>query len=82
MIGEFVLNIVFNIVSGFLGLCPDITWSIDTSAFQILGDVLSVAGYLLPMGTVVLIFDLVVALTLFRIAISFGRTLWDLLPFA
>lgn len=82
MISEFFLNIVFNIIYRFLGLCPEISWSVDSSAFQILGDVFSIAGYLLPMGTIRLIFGLVVALTLFRIVISFGKTLWDILPFA
>lgn len=81
MITEMLLNIVFGISFGILSLAPDISWNPDTSAFTFVRDILSVVGYLLPMDTVILIVDLIIALTLLRVFIALGKTLWDLLPF-
>lgn len=82
MISEFFLNIVFGISRGFLSLAPDISWSVDTTAFTFVQDILSVVGYFLPMGTVRTIVGLIIALTIFRVFVALGKTLWDLLPFA
>ena len=82
MISEFFLNIVFGIVSGFFALLPDFSWSVETSAFSYFMSILKVAGYMFPWGTVVAIASLIVGLSIFRVAISFIRTVWDLLPFA
>ena len=80
MITEFFINIVFNLVSGMLELLPDITWSVDTSAFTFFLDAIRVAGYMLPVNTVIAICDLVIALTIFRIVISIPKAIWDLFP--
>lgn len=82
MITEFFLNIVFGISSGILSLAPDISWNPDTSAFAYVRDILSVVGYLLPMGTVRTIISLIISITILRVFIALGKTLWDLLPFA
>lgn len=80
MIGEFLLNIVFSIVSGFLALLPPIDFSVDSSAFDYFLGIVRVASYMLPMGTVSTILALIVSLTIFRIVIAFIKTIWDLLP--
>lgn len=80
MVTEFLLNIVFNIVSGFLELAPDISWDVDTSAFTFVSDILSVVGYLLPMGTIAAIVAIICALTAWKVLVSLITTLWDLLP--
>ena len=80
MISEFMLNILFNLVSGMLSILPDISWNVDLSVLQPFFDIISVACYLLPMPTVVAIVTLVLALTMFRIIISIVKTVWDLLP--
>ena len=82
MISEFFLNIVFNIVTGLFEAAPDVTWSVDTGFFGYVNDFLSIAGYLLPMGTVVAIVDLIIVITIFKVFIALGHTIWDLLPFA
>ena len=43
MISEFFLDIIFNLVSGMLSAAPDITFSVETSAFQYFVDILKVA---------------------------------------
>ena len=82
MISEFLLNIVFNIVSGFFGMLPEFSWSVETSAFQYFLSILQVAGYMFPWGTVVAICSLIVGLSIFRVVIAFIKSIWDLLPFA
>ena len=80
MISEFFLNIVFGLVFGMLELLPDISWSVETSAFQFLLSFLRCAAYMLPWGTVLAIFGLIVALSVFRIIIAIIKAVWDLLP--
>lgn len=81
MISEFVLDIVFRLVSGTFELLPDISWSVDTSAFQFLLSFLRCAAYLLPWNTVLAIISLIVSLSVFRIIIAVVKAVWDLLPF-
>lgn len=80
MISEFMLNIIFNLVSGMLSILPDISWSVDLSVLQPFFDLVSVACYLLPMNTVLSIFGYVLAFCIFRIVVSIIKTVWDLLP--
>lgn len=80
MISEFFLNIIFALVSGMLSMLPDISWSVDTAAFAPFLNIIRVAGYMLPMDTVVAIVLLVFNFTLVRIVISIVKSIWDLLP--
>ena len=80
MISEFFLNIIFGLVSGFFSMMPDITWSVDTTAFQYFMDILKFAGYMLPWGTVVSIVSVIFSICVFRIVVAFIKTIWDLLP--
>ena len=80
MITEFFLDIIFNLVSGMLSAAPDITFSVETSAFQYFVDILKVACYMLPMNTVSTIVGIIVCISGLRIVIAVIRTIWDLLP--
>lgn len=80
MISEFFLNIVFGLVSGMLELLPDISWSVETSAFEFLLSFLRCAAYLLPWGTVLAILGLIVSFSVFRVIIAIIKAVWDLLP--
>lgn len=80
MISEFFLNIVFNLVNGMLLLLPDISWSVESSAFEFLLSFLRCVAYLLPWNTVLTILGLIVALSVFRIIIAIIKAVWDLLP--
>lgn len=74
MITEGLLNIFFGIAGGFFELLPDITWTVDTSAWQYLRDFLDMIGYLLPMKTIGFVCGTILTLTFVRIVISFIRT--------
>lgn len=80
MIIETLLDLVFNILSGIFAILPDITWSVDTTAFQAFIGTLNVAMYLLPMRTVVMMISIVIWITILRIIISLIKTIWELLP--
>ena len=82
MIVEGLLTLIFGIVSGFFSLLPEVTWSVDTSAFSYFMSILRVAGYVFPWSTVVAIASIVFALAIFRIVVAFIKTIWDLLPIA
>lgn len=53
MILEAVINVCFVILGGFSSLFPNISWSVDSAVFNAFFDIIRVAGYLLPMHTVV-----------------------------
>ena len=80
MISEFFLNIIFALVSGMLTMLPEITWSVNAAAFEPFLNIIRVAGYMLPMDTVIAIVLLVFNFTLVRIVISIVKSIWDLLP--
>lgn len=80
MVTEFLLDIVFDIVTGLFTLAPEITWTVDTTAFTYVRDILSVVGYLLPMDTIFAIVVMIVSITVFKVVIALITTLWDLLP--
>ncbi len=80
MISEFFLNIIFKLVTGFLNLLPDINFTVESSAFEYFLGIVQVAAYMLPMGTVMMIIDLIIIFTLLRIVIAVIKSIWDLLP--
>lgn len=79
MIVEGLFNIFFSILTNLFQALPNISWATDSSAMTTFLGFISVIMYLLPMGTVVTIFSLVVSLMVFRIVISIIKTIWDLL---
>ena len=80
MIGEFLLDIAFGILSGLLSMLPDFSWNVDTSAFSYFLSILQVAGYIFPWGTVLRIIGIIFSISVIRIVISVIKTIWDLLP--
>lgn len=80
MIPEFFMNIVFGIVEGVFSVLPAIEWNVENAFFSTTLDLLRLACYVLPMGTIVAIIVIINALVLFRIFVSVVRTIWELLP--
>ena len=80
MIGEFLLNIVFQIVEWILTSLPEIAiptmMARDSTFFGMVRCVL----YLLPLDTISTIVGLLISIALFRIIIAIIKTIWDLLP--
>lgn len=83
MIGEFILNILFTIVTGIFSLFPmDISWDVGSGAMAPFMNIVSSVCYFLPMGTISAIVSLIVAMGIFRAVIRLVITIWDLLPVA
>ena len=80
MVTEFLLNIVFNLVSGMFELFPDISWNVNSSFFDYMSSFLRCAAYILPWHTVKQIVSLVFTLALIRIVIATIKVIWDVLP--
>ena len=80
MISEFLLNIVFGIVSGMFELLPEFSWTVENSAFQHLFSFIRAVGYLLPWGTVGSIVAIILLLTSIRFVIALIKAIWELLP--
>ena len=81
MVTEKLIDIFFGVASGLFKLLPDITWDVNTSAFQYLRDVVDMICYLLPMGTISAIAILIFDLALFRAFMALIRTFREFLPF-
>ncbi len=81
MITEFFLSGFFGIADFFLGLLPEIEWTVDTSAWEYARDALSMICWLLPMGHIKAVVSLIIALAVFRIIVSFVRFVLNLIPF-
>lgn len=81
MITEFLINCFCGISSGFFEFLPDVTWTVDTTAWQYLKDFLDMISYLLPMGTIKTIVALIFDIAVFRIVVSILRTVLGLIPF-
>lgn len=80
MILETLFNILFNTIGSILNALPISDINISTSTMGAFFDFISVAFYLLPMGTVVKIFGISFILIQLRIAIAILKTLWNILP--
>lgn len=81
MITEALLTLLFGVADGLCSALPDITWSVDTTAWQYAQDILDMIGYLLPMGHIKMIIALIFDITLIRIGISVARTIMGFIPF-
>lgn len=79
MIIERLLDILFNFVYLLLGWI-EIDVSLAEEFMSKIGEMLSVACYLLPMPTVISIFSITIILINFRIVIALLKTLWAILP--
>jgi len=81
MILETIINAIFLPLNGLLAFLPDISWNVNSGVFTKFMEVLRMACYFLPMGTVGAVFALVIAINVFKIVISTIKTIWQLLPF-
>lgn len=80
MIIEFMLDSVFALVMGVLDILPDVSWSVNASLITNALEWFKVICYILPIGTIVAIINIIVAIQFFRIVISLIKTIWGILP--
>lgn len=81
MITETILSALFGCADFLLGLLPSIEWTVDTTAWQYVGDILSMIAYLLPMNHIIALAMLLISIALFRIAASVIHNIKSFIPF-
>lgn len=84
MIGEFILNIIFGIVTSILNSFSigDITWNVAAEQLSPFMSIVATVCYFLPLDTISTIVGIIVAFAIFRAVIRLIVTIWDLLPIA
>lgn len=82
MITEALLSILFGAADKAMGLLPDIVWTVDTSAWDYIYDIMSMVAYLMPIQTVRNIMAMIIAIIVFRIVVALIRAVYGLIPFA
>lgn len=82
MIGEFLLNIVFNIVKNILTNTNlgEFSWVISDGALDPFFQCVRAGLYFLPTQSIKIMLGLIIWFYIFRIAIRLIRTIWDVLP--
>lgn len=81
MITEAILSGLFGVADILCGLLPEIEWTVNTSAWEYVGDIMSMIAYMLPMGHIKAAIALIITVGFFRIAVALGRSILDLIPF-
>ena len=80
MLTETVLDALFSFVEGLLSHLPEIHIAVPANVVSSAAQFFRVAAYIIPLGTVAQILALIIALQVFRIAVSLIKTIWALLP--
>lgn len=81
MITEKLIDILFAVTSGLFSILPDVSWDVNTSAFEYLRSVLEMVCYLIPLGTVKALIALIISIAVFRAMVALFWVIRDLLPF-
>ena len=81
MITELLLSGFFGVADILLGFLPEIEWTVNTSAWQYAGDVLSMICYLLPLNHITAAITFIISLGIFRIFVAFIKFVLSLIPF-
>ena len=80
MISEFLMGIVFNLSEGALSIVPNWNFNVESAFLTSAFDMIRIAFYLLPMGTIVTMISMIVFFNTFKIVISILKTIWEILP--
>ena len=84
MVSEFLLDIVFNIVTAILDSTNlgVVSWDVSSDALAPFMNIVQTVCYFLPMDAIAGIVDLIVIFAIFRAGIRLIVTIWELLPIA
>lgn len=84
MIVGGILTFLMSLLRPAVELLPDLSLGValNSRGAETFLDWVRLAGYMLPFETVFDIFALLVALQVFRIVVSFFKSLWGVLPIA
>lgn len=80
MVSEFFINLVWALVKPLIDLMPEIELNVSMESLRFFLDACSAVSYLLPMSDIIIMIGIIIAITAFRVIISFIKTIWELLP--
>lgn len=81
MISDSIIDLIYNAFMYLFGAYKPLRFNISTTVYEFIHDFMAFLFFILPMKGLQVIFGIIVAIILFRIAVSLVKTLWDLLPF-
>lgn len=80
MVSEFLINLVWALIKPLIDLMPEIELNVSMESLRFFLDACSAVSYLLPMSDIIIMIGIIIAITAFRVIISFIKTIWELLP--
>lgn len=80
MVAEFFLDLVWKIVKPLIDLMPSVTLNVTTESLRFFMDAYAAVAYVFPVADIMIMIGIVISITIFRIIISFIKTIWELLP--
>lgn len=80
MICDAIFTIFYNVFMFFMGGFQPLHFDFDINLTQTVKDFLAFIFFILPIDGMIDVLPLIIAVVLFRIIISFIKTIWDLLP--
>ena len=81
MIVEKLIDIIFAVTSGLFSILPDVSWDVNTSAFDFLRSIIEMICYIIPLDTVKTIAAAIISIAVFRAFVALFWVIRDLLPF-
>lgn len=82
MVTQGILEIILKFFLPAVEKLPDINLTVLSSrGADTFLQWVNLAGYMFPFGTCLIIINIILALQIFRIVVSFFKNLWGVLPF-
>lgn len=81
MITDAIIGIAYNIFMFLFGGFQPLHFNFDIKLVDTVKDFLAFIFFILPMDGLLDIVPVIIIIVLFRILISFIKTVWDLIPF-
>lgn len=80
MILEGIFSILFGALSCAFAVFPDISVEVSSAVFTVFSQIMGFLAYFVPMPTIAAIFSVILSIQIFKILISFLKTIWQILP--
>ena len=80
MVVEGLLNVVFGLINLLLMPLNVVNFVVNAISLEPVVEFINMAMYLIPFKELMPIFVFFVSMMIFRVVVSFIKTIWDLLP--
>lgn len=80
MVVEALLSVVFGVINLLLMPLSVVNFVVNAISLEPVVEFINMAMYLIPFKELMPIFVFFVSMMIFRVVVSFIKTIWDLLP--